>query len=280
MNLSGALNSLAVGLGFLTLLRRWARRRTLLPSASGRAFALFLLVCILSIPGSIDPIVGVKEWARLASGLAIYLMVVDVVNDERDARRFVVVILVSSLLPLALAWIQRITGQGYFFLGFVGTDFAYRPRGTFAHPAALGSYLIVLLAMSASLIFTATSPRIRATVSAWVGVAATTLVLTLARAQWLGMMVTALVMGLLKRRALALLALAVAVLLLATVPFLRERLTASDSVIWRLDLWQAGKQLAASYRLGTRPRHVAVAHQPDSPQSRFSSTQRLLESRH
>jgi len=58
------------------------------------------------------------------------------------------------------------------------------------------------------------------------------------------MMVASLVVGLLKRRWLAFLALTVAALLLAGVPLLRERLTASDSVDWRLDLWRASWTLA------------------------------------
>jgi O-antigen ligase len=65
--------------------------------------------------------------------------------------------------------------------------------------------------------------------------------------------------------------LVVAVLLLATVPLLRERLTASDSVIWRLDLWQAGKQLAwpptaLGRGLGTSPWHInQILPKVDSP---------------
>jgi O-antigen ligase len=77
----------------------------------------------------------------------------------------------------------------------------------------------------------------------WAVVAAGCLVLTLARTQWLGLLVAALVVGLLKRRRLALLALAAAAILLATVPFLQERLLESYSVGWRLDLWQAAIQL-------------------------------------
>jgi O-antigen ligase len=152
--------------------------------------------------------------------------------------------LVSSLIPVALAWLQQLTGIGYFFLGFVGTEFAYRPQGTFAHPAALASYLIILLTMAVGIYFSGATTKMRAVLLAWAGVAASCLVLTLARAEWLGMLVAALVVGLLKRRRLALLALLVAVLLLTTVPLLRERLTAAESIGWRLDLWRAAKSLA------------------------------------
>ena len=244
MNLSGAVNSLAVGLGMLTLLRRLVRRQPLLVAAPGRTYALFLVVCLLSIPGSIDPAGGVKEWARLASGLAIYLMVADVVRDERGVRRFITVFFLSSLLPLAVAWLQRLTGSGYFFLGFIGTEFAYRPQGTLAHPAALGSYLVILLALAIGIYISAPSGSLRALLGAWATAAAACLVLTLARAQWLGMMVVTLVMGFLKRWWLALLALGLALLFLAGVPLLRERLMASESVDWRLELWRAGWSLA------------------------------------
>jgi putative inorganic carbon (HCO3(-)) transporter len=244
MNLSGVVNSLAVGLGLLTLLRRLVRRRPLLVAAPGRTYALFLVVCLLSIPGSIDLAGSIKEWARLASGLAIYLMVADVVRDERGARRFIAVLFLSSLVPLAVAWLQWLTGSGYFFLGFIGTEFAYRPQGTFPHPAAWGSYLIILLALAIGVYFSSASRTVRAALAAWSAVAASCLILTLARAQWLGMVVASLVVGLLKRWWLALLVVALAVALLAGVPLLRERLTASESVDWRLELWQAGLKLA------------------------------------
>jgi len=261
MNLSGAVNSLAVGLGILTLLRRLVRRRHLLVAAPGQTYALFLVVGLLSIPGSIDLAGSIKEWARLASGLAIYVMVADVVHDERGARRVTAVLFLSSIVPLALACLQSLTGRGYFFLGFIGTEYAYRPQGTFAHPAALASYLIILLTLAIGLIMTATSARVRAVLLAWSGAAAACLVMTLARAQWLGMMVASLVVGLLKRRWLAFLALALAALLLAGVPLLRERLTASDSVDWRLELWQASWSLAwppslLGRGLGTAHLHV------------------------
>lgn len=243
MNLSGALNSAAVGLGILTLLRRLVRRQPLLVAAPGRAYALFLVVGLLSMAGSIDLPGSLKEWARLASGLAIYLMVATVVRDERGARRVVTVIFVSSIVPLALACLQSVTGRGYFFLGFIGTEYAYRPQGTFAHPAALGSYLLILLTLAFGLVMTG-SRRVRAALLAWSGAAAACLVLTLARAQWLGMMVSTLVVGFLKRWWLSVLALVLAVLLLAGVPLLRERLTASDSVQWRLELWRVGWSLA------------------------------------
>lgn len=271
MNLSGALNSVAAGLGLLTVLRRALRHQAPLPSAPGRAFALFLLVSLLSLPGSVDPGTGVKEWARLASGLAVYLMVADAVHDERRAERFVGVLLLSSLLPLAAAWIQRLTGQGYFFLGFIGTEFAYRPSGTFAHPAALGSYLVVLLTLVLCVHFSGAFRRLRPALLAWAAAAAGCLVLTLARAQWLGMMVAALVVGFRKRRGLALLALLLALVLLAGVPFLRERLTASESIGWRLDLWQAARTLAwpptaLGLGLGASPWHInQLLPKVDSP---------------
>ena len=261
MNLAGAMNSLAVGLGFLTLAQRLVRRQPLLPTAPGWTYALFLAVCLPMIPGSVDPVAGVKEWARLASGLAIYLMATEVVHDERQARRFTVVILASSLLPLAVGWLQRLTGSGYFFLGFVGTEFAYRPQGTFAHPGILGSYLVIMLTMATTAYFGAPSAARRAALIGWGAATAGCLALTLARTEWLGFLVAMTVLGLLKQRRLAIMILVCAAVLLASVPLLRERLTATESVFWRLDLWQAAYSLAwppsfLGLGLGTSPWHV------------------------
>jgi O-antigen ligase len=253
-------------LGVLTLSRRLVRKwqgdpEPLLGAAPAWFFALFLFVCLASIPGSLDPVLGVKEWARLASGLAIYLMVADTVHDERGARRFLVVILLSSLPPLIIALLQRLAGGGYFFIGFVGTQFAHRPQGTFAHPATLGSYLVILLTLGMAVYFS--SAKRHSALLLWAGVAGTCLVLTLARTQWLGMMVAVLVVGLLKRRRLALIALVVVLLLFAAVPLLRERLVASDSVGWRLDLWRAATNLAwpptlLGRGLATSPWHIGL----------------------
>lgn len=261
MNLAGATNSLAVGLGMLCLLRRLLRRQPLFVAAPAWTYALFLLLCLPTIPGSADPTLGIKEWARLGSGLAIFLLTADVVHDEQHARRFTLVMLASSLLPLALAWLQRLTGSGYFFLGSIGTEFAYRPQGTLAHPGILGSYLVVLLTLGVTLYFSERSRPVRAALLGWALVAAGALILTLARTEWLGFLVAMSIVGLVKRRRLALLVLAGALLLLAAVPLLRERLMATDSVYWRLDLWQAAIDLAwpptlLGLGLGTSPLHI------------------------
>jgi len=272
MNLSGAVNSLAVGLGLLAVLRRLVRRQSLLVAGPGKAYTLFLLVCLLSIPGSVDPAGGIKEWARLASGLAVCFLVADVVHDERGARRFTVVILGSSVLPLLLAWMQKLAGRGYFFLGFVGTEFAYRPQGTFAHPAALGSYLVILLTLCICIFFSGVAPWVRSALVGWAAAAGGALALALARTEWLGMLTAILVVGMLKRRRVAVLALLLAIALFATVPLLRERLTASDSVSWRLNIWQASQQLLwpprlLGWGLASSPWHInmllpKVATQP------------------
>jgi putative inorganic carbon (HCO3(-)) transporter len=261
MNLSGAINSMAVGLGLLALARRLVRRQPFLVSAPGWTYALFLLACLISIPGSVDPAGGIKEWARLGSGLAIYLMVAEVVHDERHARRFVIAILASSLVPLAVAVWQWLTGGGYFFLGFVGTEFANRPEGTFGHPAALGSYLVILLTLLITLFYSISSRAVRTLFLGWAAAATAALALTLARTQWLGMVVSGSVLGLLKRWRVAMLAIALAVMLVLAVPLLRERLTATHSVGWRIDLWQAATTLAwpptlRGLGLATSPWHI------------------------
>jgi O-antigen ligase len=243
MNLAGAMNSLAVGLGFLSLLRRLVRRQTVLVAGPGQTYALFLAACLLSLPGAVDLVGGIKEWARLASGLAIYLMVSEVVRDEKEVRQFTLVILASSLIPVALGWVQWLTGSGYFFPGFVGTEFAFRPLGTFGHPSALGSYLVILVALLITLYF-AWSGASRAVLLAWAGAAAGCLVLTMARAQWLGLLVAVLVVGVVKRRRLAFGVLLLAAVLVLAVPLLQERLGASESVTWRIELWRAASTLA------------------------------------
>ncbi len=261
MNLAGATNSLAVGLGLLCLARRLVRRQSLLPAAPGWAFALFLAMCLPMIPTSVDPVAGVKEWARLASGLAIYLMASDVVHDERQARRMTVVMLASSAVPLAVGWLQRLTGSGYFFLGFIGTEFAYRPQGTFSHPGILGSYLVLMLTVGITAYLGAPSARRRVALAGWGAAAAGCLVLTLARTEWLGFLVAMTVLGLPKRRRQVILIWVCAAVLVAAVPLLRERLTASESVSWRTDLWQAAFGLAwppslLGLGLGTSPWHT------------------------
>ena len=263
MTLSGVMNSLAVGLGLLTLARRLLRqseRRSaaLLVAAPGWTFALFLLAGLLSIPGSVDPAGGIKEWARLASGLAIYLMVADAVEGEKDARRFVLVIMASSLVPLAVALMQRLSGSGFFFLGYLGTEFAYRPRGTLFHPATLGSYLVLLLTLAAALYFSTPRPgegrpeaagrplaagSWRVLLLGWAATAGAVLTLTLARTQWLGMVASAMVLGLLKRLRLALLVLVLGLVLVWTVPLFRERLADPGSTQWRLELWKGASSL-------------------------------------
>jgi putative inorganic carbon (HCO3(-)) transporter len=245
MNLSGAANSLVVGLGALCLVRRFYEHKPLLPAPPARALTLFLGAALLSIPGAPSAPEAIKAWARHASLLAVYVLVVDAFSNEAQARRAVRVILLSSLVPVALALVQFATGRGYFFLGDVGTVFAFRPQGTLAHPSILGNYLI--LVASLAMAYWLSTPRpldvSRLLVGGWIGITGLTVLATFARAQWAGAALATLVVAAARRRwalLLALLLLAAAVL---SLPIVQTRLAASHSIGWRQELWGAGLSL-------------------------------------
>lgn len=289
MNLAGALNSFTLGLGLAYALRRWlitdraGRSHTVLNIPGAWWYLAWLVVGLAGLSASIAPLDTLKEWVRLASGLALFVLARPLAANPTRRPALVWAIFLAALAPLALEFFQLATGTGYFFVGLADTAYAFRAQGTFGHPAILASFLLVVIALAGALWLTPDgsargrlAPPGRTTAFAMLTLAGLGLLLTLARAQWLGLWATVVVLLAFRRPRWLWLAVLLPLALLALPP-IRERLTsadAQDSVTWRWELWQVGVGLIDLTRVVGRglstfpvyveqvlpPRYVAPPH--------------------
>ncbi len=249
MNLAGALNSFTLALGLAYAAQRWlltdraGRRQALLHLPGVGWYVAWLLIGLAGLTVSIEPLTTLKEWVRLASGLAIFLLARPLASHPARRGWLVCTIFLSALAPITLALYQLATGSGYFFVGLVGTAYEYRAQGTFGHPAILASFLLVVLALAGALWrspvrpFTSRRQPPYALIACAAGVV---ILLTLARAQWLGLWTVLIVLLAVRRPRWVWLAILLPPLL-ALAPPIYTRLTSAealDSVLWRWELWQ------------------------------------------
>lgn len=100
-------------------------------------FMVFLVLCGLSLFGSVDRVHGAADWLRLVSVFFVYIIARGMANDRRLARVMLIVVLLSALVPIVMAYHQFLTG-----------DRGERLQGTFNHPNPFGTYLMMLLVFS------------------------------------------------------------------------------------------------------------------------------------
>lgn len=242
LNTAGAFNIAAVGIGIFFIVRRLARGQDPLPSAPLKIFAGFMLVAAVGIFQSIEPSLSIKEWSRLAGVIGIALLVFEVVDHEKDLVTVLRVITLAAVPALLLGYYQAFTGTGYFFVGWQETMFAFRPQGTFGHPAILATFMILVSGLALSAYAKAYPLWSKPVLLSLAGSCLGLLVLTYARTEWIGALVALSVLGLLRYRRLLVAGFVLILIVVLTVPSVQARLTgenASESFDWRLDVWDA-----------------------------------------
>lgn len=246
-NLAGLFNILGLALAAFFLIRRLARGDQALPTASLKGYALLLIVTLVSLPTSPAFSASVKLWTRLGGALGLALLALEIAQDQRRVRLTLQAMLIAALPPLAVGLWESLRGGGRYFPGYEGTPFVLRPDGTFDHPATLGAFLVLIIALAAAAwVFRRPTilPRLPL---ALIGSASLLLLLfTYARAEWIGGLAALGVIGLLRYRRFlpALVLLSLAALLIS--PTVRDRLfgwNADLTLDWRQDVWAASRDL-------------------------------------
>lgn len=246
-NLAGLFNILGMALAAFFLIRRLARGDQLLPGAPLKGYALLLIVTLISLPASPVLSASVKLWTRLAGALGLALLSLEIAHDQRRVRLTLQAIFLAALPPLVVGLWESLRGGGRYFPGYEGTPFVFRPDGTFDHPATLGAFLVLIIALTV-VAWTIRQPAILPRFAlALVGAASLLLLLfTYARAEWIGGLVALGCLGLVRYRRLlpVLLLLSLAALLIS--PTVRDRLfgwNAELTLDWRQDVWVASRDL-------------------------------------
>jgi putative inorganic carbon (HCO3(-)) transporter len=246
-NIAGLLNIVSVAFGILVLTRRFLRNDRLLPSPPVTLLLMLIGVSLLSIPQSEEIGTSLKAWVRLMSYFGIALVSYDMIDREQISMRKVLRgITIASIPPLILGYYQAISGSGYFFPGYQSTSFAYRPQGTFGHPAILASFLMIIICITLASYFLR-YPLWSRPILIFLAISSMgLLILTFARTQWIGAAVAIGVIGLLRSRKMLFIGIVLVVVLTLTVPVIRERIQgeqATESFEWRVEVWQASLRI-------------------------------------
>lgn len=228
----------------LLCFRLIVREKAVFPGWTGALWAGFFLTALYGVVISSQR----GDAARLAlawvSNWAVFVCAVLLVKERGDFRRYMAVLLYSSLPPSAYALVQIAAHDGAGLGGF-------RLLSTFAHANIYAFYLVLIISVALYLLETAPAFTVgKAGLSLYIAFLLALLVLTQTRSAWLACALTIAAFGWFhRRRYLTILA---AILLIALLlPGVRERLSdlgnnngigheeKLNSLAWRVELWMA-----------------------------------------
>lgn len=209
-----------------------------------RPFGLFFLACGLSVPFSTNLFQGIAELSELASFAVLFILVVDILRSDRDIRKMVWILLLSSLVPLAVGLIQICSN---FSLSAFTFEPSFRVSATLTHPNAYAFYLVMITVLSMSVYLQENSEANKLLLRLLIPLLMFSLLFTYTRGAWIGLVIAVFALGVLKKRKLLILTpLAVyGMILIFPVIFhrfesiLNPDLFRYDSLAWRLRLWGA-----------------------------------------
>lgn len=259
-NVNGLLNVAIVIFAIIAMLGRYAPVRGLLATRPYLALLLIGLLGLLVSPYRTDTI---REWFRLASPFAIYILVTGVARRWRGIGWLVALVALSAIVPLAAGFYQAVSGSGYSIT--VGFNRAY---ATFWYPTSFGFYLLIVLMLAIPQLRVSRRLWQRAGCTVLIGLCSLALLLTYTRAAWIGFLLAAGLFSLLYYRKLLLSGLIGVLIVVLAVPSVTQRfadlgtpetlalqgtasgptsaLGASNSFQWRLILWNDTLSFAAA----------------------------------
>jgi O-antigen ligase len=216
---------------------------------------VFLGLAFVLIFFSISPFASLVEFLRWSSFFALFILGFFLFRGSRPLTTLIRVLIFSSLIPTLAALWQALNGQGVF------DGERLRVNGTFVHPNMLAFYLVFVATLSLFIFLTLKKQAVEKyvyLVLAFPLLAA--LILTYTRGAWLCLFFILFWIGLKRFRLFLTTALLLLAMFYVVAPPFQERLnslasfSASDSTVWRLDLWRD----ALSYT----PGHLAVGYGP------------------
>jgi O-antigen ligase len=203
-------------------------------------YGVFLSICLLSLLLSPDKARSVSDWMRLASYIAVYVLIVATVRTAKAVEVATDVIALSTVVPLMVGVFQFFSGGGML------TDVGIQLRqitSVFIHPNGYGIYLALLAPMVLMSVIS-TQSRLRQIVFA--GLAGAMLFFTIqtyARVAWAGLLAGIVIVGSIRYRRLIVFV-PLLVLVAWFTPSIVDKLLLvfttspqTNSLITRLSLW-------------------------------------------
>lgn len=208
--------------------------------------AAFLLLALVSLLWSFEPVEGFTQWTQLAFPLIVFVLTAAVVHDVRGFRRVLWVVLGSAVIPLAVGLFQLATGDRIVKEGFASI------QGTFVHPNGFCLFLAVVVVV-AIVTFLDLRPGTLARKVLAVGIAVglACLMQTFARSAWGAFVLALALVALLVYRRLILFSALAVVLAAFAFPSVASQISGrfadlsgaseavqKNSLQWRTELWQ------------------------------------------
>ncbi len=209
-----------------------------------KPFGFFLLGCLLSLPFSQDLTPSLIEITELLSFIVLYVLVVDTLRSERDVKRMVKILVLSSFVPLSVGMVQVFSN---FSLSLFSLEPHFRVSSTLTHPNAYAFYLVMIIVLSTSLFLQEKAQAKRTCLFALIGLLLFSLIFTYTRGAWIGLVMAIFAMGVFKKRRLLIFAPLALYGVVLIFPLISQRfesilnpdLFRYDSLAWRLRLWGA-----------------------------------------
>lgn len=238
------------------LLRLLALRRPLAGLPISAPYLVFLTVPLITLLWSPTPLESVRGIFRFVGYYALMWLIVDTISSKAQLRRMVLVIILSTLIPIFSGFYQAFTGSGQFIWAGAGFNRIY---GFAGGPFTLAFYLVMVIPLV--LIFfldQRTTDQVAAGGSedGWrfnrlglgllLGLIAVTLVLTFIRGAWISLVLALILLGVLRgslrfRQLLFTIPAAAAIVLLTFTPALDRLQQAADptsTLFGRLAVWR------------------------------------------
>lgn len=211
-------------------------------SGYARASLAFLVLVGVTVPFSLDPPASTMELARIAGPIVMLVALEQMVRTRSQARRLVVVVLLSAV-PVVIVALQQAAFGGDLL---VRDGFA-RVNGTFLHSNPMAMYATFVLVAAAALVPVLDGGR-RLAMLVGAGALGVALYFTYTRTAWLAVVVGLLLVVVLRRAANVVPFLVAVVLVVALNPSIVERFgdvgesvdssgNAANSVAWRTEYW-------------------------------------------
>lgn len=239
MNVAGMVSIVFIVLGLFYILYR---RVNILTFEDSKPFLAFLAIAGLSITYSADVKESIMDWIRLLSIFFVYLVSRLLLTNEEKMRRALIAILCSCLIPLAFAYYQLITGHGTVLDGD-----QERIVGTFLHPNAFASYLLIILIFCLFQLLEKTYfvPSLFLKLLSFAVFGA--FIFTLSRGAWLVFILSVITMGILRYHRLLKTLPVLLLLAVFFIPSVQKRITnvvdpgyrnGRSAWDWRVDTWR------------------------------------------
>jgi putative inorganic carbon (HCO3(-)) transporter len=240
LSLPSLLGLFILAVGILYLLTRKANFLKL-PLVS--IFVIFFIICLFPFTFLDISINSIAELVELASFFFLYIMIMDVLKDEKSIQRMAYVLILSCLIPIITSFSQIFTNID--LNQVMGLEPAFRLRATMTHSNAYAFYLVMILVMTLSVILQQKSFSKRFFLFFLLIGLLLSLVFTYARGAWISLIFAILVLGIFKHHKLLFFVPLGIIGMLFLFPFIVQRfeplLDPSQyqytSFAWRIDLW-------------------------------------------